>query len=138
MQFELNQFVSNDNLLGSSLNMGGIGSQNVKILLNGIPVMGRENGNIDMGQMNMATVKRVEMIQGPMSVMYGSNALGGVVNIITQAPTKKWSANIRSYNETIQRHNLTTGIGLQYKKTPIAMEWFTKFLSGMDTKIRHR
>ena len=134
MQFELNQFVSNDNLLGSSLNMGGIGSQNVKVLLNGIPVMGRENGNIDMGQMNMATVKRVEMIQGPMSVMYGSNALGGVVNIITQAPTKKWSANIRSYNETIQRHNLTTGIGLQYKKHQLQWNGARNFFQGWTPK----
>ena len=89
LNYEMNNFISNDNLLGSSVNIGGIGGQNVKVLVNGIPVTGRENGNLDMGQLNMNNIKRIEMIQGPMSVMYGSNALGGVINLITATPKKK-------------------------------------------------
>ena len=44
LQFEMNQFVSNDNILGASSNIGGIGAQNVKILLNGVPLNGSEAG----------------------------------------------------------------------------------------------
>ncbi|QLH45184.1 MAG: TonB-dependent receptor plug domain-containing protein [Bacteroidota bacterium] len=103
--FEMNQLINNDNILGSSVSMGGLGGQNVKILVNGIPVAGRENGNIDLGQLNMNNIKRVEMIQGPMSVMYGSNALGGVINLITNTPTRKLNFNVRTYLESIGRYN---------------------------------
>lgn len=113
--FEMNQLINNDNILGSSVSMGGLGGQNVKILVNGIPVAGRENGNIDLGQLNMNNIKRVEMIQGPMSVMYGSNALGGVINLITNTPTRKLNFNVRTYLESIGRYNFS-GQGSWMKK----------------------
>lgn len=105
LNFELNNFVNNDNVLGSSVNMGGLSGQNIKILINGIPLTGRENGNIDLGQINLNNIKRVEMIQGPMSVVYGSNAMGGVINLITQTPKKNHSGGVRSYFETVGRYN---------------------------------
>jgi outer membrane receptor for ferrienterochelin and colicins len=105
--FEMNQLISNDNILGSSTSMGGLGGQNVKILINGVPVLGRENGNIDLGQLNLNNVKRIEMIQGPMSVMYGSNALGGVINLITNSPQKKLNFGVRTYLESIGRYNFS-------------------------------
>lgn len=76
--------LSQDNLLGSSAQIDGIAGQNVKILVDGIPVIGRENGTIDLSQINMNNVERIEVIEGPMSVSYGTDALGGLINIVTK------------------------------------------------------
>ena len=77
------------NILGASTNIGGIGAQNVKILLNGVPLNGSEAGFIDLNQININNVKRIETVQGPMSIMYGSNALGGVIILLLKKPRKK-------------------------------------------------
>lgn len=130
LNYEMNNFISNDNILGSSVNIGGIGGQNVKVLVNGIPIMGRENGNIDMSQLSLNNIKRVEMIQGPMSVMYGSNALGGVINLITATPKKKYSFNLRSYNESIGRYNVSGNIGFNKKKHQLQFSAARNFFSG--------
>ncbi len=134
LNYEMNNFVSNDNILGSSVNIGGIGGQNVKVLVNGIPVMGRENGNIDMGQLNMSNIKRVEMIQGPMSVIYGSNALGGVINLITATPKKKFSAGIRSYYESTGRYNFSGNMSLNKKNHQLQLSLARNFFSGWTPK----
>ncbi|MEN9339220.1 MAG: hypothetical protein RIQ62_532 [Bacteroidota bacterium] len=130
LNFEMNNYISTDNVLGSNVNIGGIGGQNVKILVNGIPVMGRENGNIDMGQLNLNNVKRVEMIQGPMSVMYGSNALGGVINLITQTNQKKYSASARTYYESIGRYNVSAQAGFNRKKHQVQLSFARNFFAG--------
>jgi outer membrane receptor for ferrienterochelin and colicins len=134
LSYELNNFISNDNILGSSVSVGGIGGQNVKVLINGIPVMGRENGNIDLGQLNMNNIKRVEMIQGPMSVMYGSNALGGVINLITNSPSKKFSVNLRSYNESIGRFNQSGNFNFSKKKHQLQISLARNFFAGWAPK----
>ncbi|MEL6193847.1 MAG: TonB-dependent receptor, partial [Bacteroidota bacterium] len=81
---ELNLRVSNDLVLGNGLQIQGIGGQNIQILIDGIPIIGRVGGNIDLSQVLMANVERIEIIEGAMSAQYGSNASGGVINIITK------------------------------------------------------
>lgn len=130
LSYEMNNFVSNDNILGTSVNIGGVGGQNVKVLINGIPVMGRENGNIDMGQLNLNNVKRIEMIQGPMSVVYGSNALGGVINLITNTPRKPFSLSARTYMESIGRYNFMANSGISKGKHQVQVSVARNFFAG--------
>lgn len=130
LNYEMNNFVSNDNILGSSLSIGGIGGQNVKILLNGIPVTGRENGNIDLGQINMNNVKRIETIQGPMSVIYGSNALGGVINVITNQSNKKLTGNVKSFMESVGRYNLAGNVSVSKKRHSLQTSLTRNFFQG--------
>ena len=134
LNYEMNHFISNDNVLGTSMNIGGIGGQNVKVLMNGIPIMGRENGNIDMGQLNMNNIKRVEMIQGPMSVIYGSNALGGVVNLITATPKKKFALGARSYYESIGRYNFSGNMSMNKKNHQLQLSLARNFFAGWTPK----
>ena len=49
-------------------------------------------------------IERIEVVRGPMSTLYGSDAIGGVVNIITKKVTDEWNANV-SYESTIQSDN---------------------------------
>lgn len=81
---ELNIRTGQDPVLGSSMSIQGISGQNIKLLIDGVPVTGRVNGNIDISQINLYNVDRIEIIEGPLSVNYGTDALGGTINIITR------------------------------------------------------
>ncbi len=130
LQFEMNQFVSNDNILGASNNIGGIGAQNVKILLNGVPLNGSEAGFIDLNQININNVKRIETVQGPMSVMYGSNALGGVINIITKEAKKKTELGLRTYMDNLMRVNFAADMGWKRKRHNTKLSVGRNFFPG--------
>ncbi len=98
--------LAQDNLLGSSLSIQGLGGNNVKILIDGVPVIGRTNGNIDLSQINLNNVERVEIVDDPLSVRYGTNALGGVINIITRdSNTPKLHLEAGSYLESVGHYN---------------------------------
>ncbi len=102
---QLNINLGNDRVLGSNITMQGLGGDKVKVLIDGLPVNGRENGNIDLGQLSLNDVARIEIVQGPMSVVYGSDALGGVINIITSKPKKNFEASAGFNWEDIGRYN---------------------------------
>ncbi len=80
---ELNFDISQASVFGASPEVNGVSKENVKIMVNGIPVVGRLNGVVDLSQINMDNVKRIEFIEGPSSSYHGTDALGGIVNIIT-------------------------------------------------------
>ena len=55
-------------MLGNSISLQGISGQNIKVMIDGVPLIGREGGNIDLSQINLSSVERIEMIEGPMGV----------------------------------------------------------------------
>jgi outer membrane receptor for ferrienterochelin and colicins len=85
---ELNIRLSTDPVLGTGLSLQGVSGQNIKILIDGVPVIGRTDGNLDLTQINLSNIERVEIIEGPMSVIYGTDALGGVINLITKKSSR--------------------------------------------------
>lgn len=102
---QLNVTVGDAGILGSNIRMQGMSGDKVKILVDGMPVNGREFGNINLTQINMNNVERIELIQGPMSVVYGTDAIGGVINIITRKENKKIGARVNIYGESIGKYN---------------------------------
>ncbi len=99
---QLNLRVDVDPVLGTSLQIQGIGGENVQILIDGVPVIGRNNGNIDLSQINLNNIIQVEIIQGAMSAQYGSNASGGVINIITDREAAyKMEVSAQNQNESV-------------------------------------
>lgn len=66
------------------------------VLLDGIPLNTSDEGGVNWNSLNLENIKRVEIFKGPGSSLYGSNAMGGVINVITQEPDEKLkvSANI--------------------------------------------
>ncbi|MEO1436530.1 MAG: TonB-dependent receptor, partial [Bacteroidota bacterium] len=84
LEYQLNFQVSSDPILGNGLSIQGISGQNVQILIDGVPVIGRLGGNVDLSQILTSQIERVEIVEGAMSAQYGSNASAGVVNIITK------------------------------------------------------
>ena len=66
---ELGIRINNSTALGSNLSIQGLSGEHVKILVDGVPVIGRLNGNLDLDQINMYNVDHIEMVEGPMSVL---------------------------------------------------------------------
>jgi len=73
-----------DPATGTSIKMQGMGGENVKYLIDGVPIVGRVLGNIDLSQINVENIDHIEIVQGPMAVQYGTSAIAGVINIITK------------------------------------------------------
>ncbi len=84
LQTEPNIRLSQDPVLGSAVSINGMRGENVKILVDGVPVVGRLNGNIDAGQLPIHAVQQVEIIEGAQSLLYGSEASAGVINVVTR------------------------------------------------------
>ena len=74
------------NAMGSYLRMNGLTNSHVLILLNGRKMTGDISGNVDLGQIDINLIKRIEVLNGAASTLYGSDAVGGVINIITAEP----------------------------------------------------
>ncbi len=75
------------NAMGSQLRLNGLGNKYILILVNGRKLSGDISNNIDINRINMSRVKRIEVLDGAASSLYGSDAIGGVINIITEQPT---------------------------------------------------
>jgi len=117
LQNESNIQLGQDAVIGTSAIMQGIGGNDIKILLNGIPIIGRIGGNIDVSQIPMNNIERIEIIEGPMSVIYGSDALGGIINIITKDPEgKKLLINANTYIDNLKNYNSNASIQTRLNK----------------------
>lgn len=71
---------------GSQVLIQGLGDRRVLVLLDGQPITGRIGGAFDLSRLPASIVDRIEVVKGPQSVFYGTDAMGGVINIITRRP----------------------------------------------------
>lgn len=84
--------------------MQGFGSEYILVMIDGQPIVGRNNGNFDLSRISVVNIERIEITKGAASNIYGGDALGGTINVITKQvvtdPQAVISANYGS-NETI-------------------------------------
>jgi outer membrane receptor for ferrienterochelin and colicins len=103
---------------GSDITMMGLKGQNVKILVDGLPMTGRQgtSNEININQIDINSIERIEIVEGPMSVIYGADALAGVINIITKkASAARFFVSARLQEETIgSEYGIKQGIHNQY------------------------
>ena len=71
---------------GAGAVLQGLGDERVLVLLDGRPVAGRIAGVFDLSRIPTAVIERVEVIKGPQATLYGTDAMGGVINIVTRTP----------------------------------------------------
>lgn len=95
----------------TSLNMSGFGGNSVLFLVDGERLAGETLDNVDYSRLNMDNVQRIEIVKGAASSLYGSNAVGGVVNIISRESQEPWLVNLNgrygAHNE--QRYGGSVG-----------------------------
>ncbi|MBR1389748.1 MAG: TonB-dependent receptor [Prevotella sp.] len=80
----------------TSLNMSGFGGNAVLFLVDGERLAGETMDNTDYNRLNLDNVGRIEIVKGASSALYGSNAVGGVINIISREHLEPWTANVNS------------------------------------------
>ncbi|MEX1312607.1 MAG: TonB-dependent receptor plug domain-containing protein, partial [Desulfotignum sp.] len=74
--------------------LGGNVPGRTLVLIDGTPASTGDTGNMRWNRLNLADIERIEVFKGPGSSIYGSNAMGGVINIITKRPEKPFSGNV--------------------------------------------
>lgn len=84
------------------MNLCGFGGQGILFLVDGERLAGETMDDVDFTRLNMANVERIEIVKGAASALYGSNAGGGVINIITKEGTEPWTLNL---NGRLARYN---------------------------------
>ncbi len=117
LQTESNIRISQDAVLGSALSVNGLRGENVKILVDGVPVVGRLNGSVDAGQLPLSTVQQVEIIEGAQSLLYGSEASAGVINLVTRkSQPYRFEAEANTQLESNGYRNLQGRVGVRMGK----------------------
>lgn len=100
----------------TAINMQGLGGKYVLFLIDGERMAGETLNNIDYNRLNTENIERVEIVKGAASALYGSNAIGGVVNIITRDAAKPWSVNVNANYGSQNEQRYGTTIGLKQGK----------------------
>jgi outer membrane receptor for ferrienterochelin and colicins len=129
---ELNMRLQNDPNLGTFLQMQGLSGQNIKVLIDGVPVVGRVSGSIDLYQLPLAEVERVEIVEGPMSVLYGTDALGGVVNLITRESRCNWEVRSILHYESVGIYDARLTVSGGPLKHRLSLTGGRYFFQGWD------
>ena len=70
---------------GAGVQLQGLNPDYTIILINGEPLVGRTAGVLDLNRIALGNIKKIEIVKGPSSSLYGSEAMAGVINIITDA-----------------------------------------------------
>ena len=118
----------------TDIQLMGMSGRNVKILLDGVPMLDRGDTRESLNQIDINSIERIEIVEGPMSVNYGTDALAGVINIITKkGNSHHWSLSAKVQEETVANEygfsknvgDVWNGIHLQ----SIAGSWQGKALS---------
>ncbi|MGN1375689.1 MAG: TonB-dependent receptor plug domain-containing protein [Prevotella sp.] len=94
------------------LNFSGFGGQSLLFLIDGERLAGETMDDVDFTRLTMDNVERIEIVRGAASALYGSNAAGGVINIITKKAEKpcSFSINARRSKHNEQRYNASFGL----------------------------
>ena len=110
-------FAFNENDMGSHLQMNGLGNSYVLILIDGRRLHGDNGGENDLSLIDPHNIEKIEIVKGASSALYGSDAIAGVINIITRKHREQGlmlenTSRVGSYGD-IRQHN---GIALNYGK----------------------
>jgi len=103
------QVVSNH---GTGLQMQGLSSDYILILLDGEPLIGRTAGTMDLDRISVSNIERIEILRGPSSSIYGSEAMAGVVNIITKTNKQGVTGSLQARYRTHQTLDLGADLGI--------------------------
>ncbi|MDO4789771.1 MAG: TonB-dependent receptor [Porphyromonas sp.] len=93
----------------------GLDSQYTAILIDGEEMAGMRSGSVDLSRISPDMIERVEVVKGAGSALYGSNAIAGVINLITKENRKPFSFNASVGSSTHKQHNGDIGVGFRRK-----------------------
>ncbi|MFC0605541.1 TonB-dependent receptor plug domain-containing protein [Winogradskyella pulchriflava] len=113
---------------GEGIQLQGLDSQYTLILVDGVPLVGRSAGTLDISRVTVGNIRQIEVVKGASSSLYGSDALGGVINIITEQPKYGFKGHINYRTGAFNTNDLGTSI--DYKKEKIGASLFINRFSS--------
>lgn len=120
--------------MGTFLRLNGLGNKYILILINGQKLTGDISNNVDLNRINMSRVKRIEVLDGAASSLYGSDAIAGVINIITDQPTQDF-ISVTSDTRVSGHGVLTEAVGLDIYKNGFGS--YTSFMHDRADSYRN-
>lgn len=111
---------------GNGLQMQGLNSDYILFLVDGEPLVGRTAGTLELNRIAVDNIKRIEIIKGPSSSLYGSEAMAGVVNIITKDPDSGFEGSLNTQHRSYNTHDI--GTTLSYKQDNLSVSLFANRL----------
>jgi len=96
--------------LGSTVRLQGLDPEHVLVLVDGQRVTGRAGGAIDLSRIPVDSIERIEIVEGSGSALYGSDAMGGVIHIITRDPESETRIYARARGGTLSTIDLSAGV----------------------------
>lgn len=106
------------NPFGQGIQMQGLDPAYTAILLDGEPLVGRNGGVLKLGRLAIGTIKQIEIVKGPSSSLYGSEAMAGVINIITENTTKE-KLDVQLHHSTNNTFSQTIAYNNLFKQTSV-------------------
>jgi len=134
------------NGFGAGIQMQGLNPDYTLILLNGEPLTGRTAGVLDVNRISIDRIKKIEIAKGPSSSLYGSEAMAGVINIITDKASQNtvnagirygfgnadqgWALPISS--TTFKNTDINVGLNQFFGKTSLGLSSNAFYLDGIS------
>ncbi|MCF6132019.1 TonB-dependent receptor plug domain-containing protein [Flavobacterium wongokense] len=113
---------------GEGVQIQGMDSAYTLILVDGVPLIGRSAGTLDLYRISVGNIDRIEIVKGASSALYGSEALAGVINIITKRPKyDMFAGGISERFATFNTHDVNGN--LIWKKKKFSGTFFTNYHS---------
>ncbi len=91
---------------GQEVWMQGLDGKHVLVLIDGDPVSQSTNQTTDLSQIGIMNIEQIEIVKGAVSALYGSGAMGGVINVITRKPTRPLVYTVKGDIGTYGRDNI--------------------------------
>ncbi|MFZ5441451.1 MAG: TonB-dependent receptor plug domain-containing protein [Myxococcota bacterium] len=96
---------------GTGIRLQGLDPEYVLILVDGQRISGRSGSITDISRFSLREIERVEIVKGPAAALYGADAMGGVVNLITRRPKKKLEGAVRGMFGTLLEGDVRGNVG---------------------------
>ena len=132
-------FAFNEYDMGSHMQLGGLGNSYILILIDGKRIHGDVGGENDLSLVDPQNIEKIEIVKGASSALYGSDAIAGVINIITRKHREEGlllenATRYGSYND-LRQHN---AIGLRYGRISSLTNFQLQHSDGwQNTPVEH-
>lgn len=114
----------------NAIRINGVEGPNTAVLIDGMPVMGALASVYGLNGISPSIIDQIEVIKGPQSTLYGTQALGGVINIITKNPANTPTFSADLYGKSTREGNLNIAASPDIGR-------FQGFISGNLVRMEH-
>lgn len=133
LQDNIPGIVVSPNGMGNNMRIKGLNTRYILFLVDGERMVSEgAGGNINLDQIDVNNIERIEMVNGAASALYGSNAVGAVINIITKEPVHKFEAGADVSYETQNTLRIRADVGSNLKYFKIRAGGFRNTSDGFN------